>query len=195
MKPAWLLLLLTGCVQTTGGEVVAFSAKAGGDPGIVTGAPLTFTTPAGFDVTLAVRGEDEDHLWAALRRVIPEDEPCLLVLPDTTWTCRERLPAGADLAFGVFDTDEPHRFSLVHDGRILTKPRDVVGVWQAWGCVYWTPAVARFWREREARQGAYPEYDRAFEDAMREFGWATFRIEDYNDLGTWNAYASFVRAA
>ena len=53
MKPAWLLLLLTGCVQTTGGEVVAFSAKAGGDPGIVTGAPLTFTTPAGFDVTLA----------------------------------------------------------------------------------------------------------------------------------------------
>lgn len=150
---------------------------------------------AGFDVTLAVRGEDEDHLWAALRRVIPENEPCLLVLPDTTWTCRERLPAGADLAFGVFDTDEPHRFSLVHDGRILTKPRDVVGVWQAWGCVYWTPAVARFWREREARQGAYPEYDRAFEDAMREFGWATFRIEDYNDLGTWNAYASFVRAA
>ena len=49
----WLaLLLLTGCIQSTGGNVVAFEAHASGDPAIVTGAPLTFTTPSGFDVTL-----------------------------------------------------------------------------------------------------------------------------------------------
>lgn len=47
-----LALVMTGCIQTTGGRVVAFQAQASGDPAIVTGAPLTFTTPRGFDVTL-----------------------------------------------------------------------------------------------------------------------------------------------
>lgn len=45
-------LLLTGCIQTTGGRVVAFQAQASGDPAVVTGAPLTFTSPKGFEVTL-----------------------------------------------------------------------------------------------------------------------------------------------
>lgn len=149
----------------------------------------------GFAVELSVRDEADDHLWAALRREIPLDEACLLVLPDTTWNCRERLPDGADLAFGVFETDEPHRFSLVHGDRILTKPAGLEGRWPAWGCVYWSPAVAAFWKRREARDGVYPEYDRAFEAAMREFGHATFRIEDYRDLGNWSSYASYLRAA
>ncbi|MEW5740235.1 MAG: hypothetical protein AB1938_14985, partial [Myxococcota bacterium] len=46
------LLFLSGCVQTTGGRLVEFSAQASGDPAVVSGGPLSFTTPAGFDVTL-----------------------------------------------------------------------------------------------------------------------------------------------
>lgn len=46
-----LLLAVTGCVQTTGGDLVSFHAQASGDPTIVTGGPLTFATPTGFDVT------------------------------------------------------------------------------------------------------------------------------------------------
>jgi hypothetical protein len=46
-------LLLSGCIQTTGGNVVAFEAQASGDPAIVSGAPLSFTTPRGYDVTLS----------------------------------------------------------------------------------------------------------------------------------------------
>jgi hypothetical protein len=45
------LAALCGCVQSTGGNVVSFSARAVADP-VVTGGPLTFTTPKGFDVTL-----------------------------------------------------------------------------------------------------------------------------------------------
>src|SRR4051812_9868868 len=45
--------LFTSCIQTTGGNVVAFEAHASGDPAIVSGAPLPFTTPRGFDVTLS----------------------------------------------------------------------------------------------------------------------------------------------
>jgi hypothetical protein len=43
---------VSGCIQTTGGRLVAFSAQASGDPAVVSGGPLRFTTPAGFDVTL-----------------------------------------------------------------------------------------------------------------------------------------------
>lgn len=150
---------------------------------------------AGFAVNLMVRSETDDHLWAALKRVIPRGEDALLVLPDTTWTCTERIPEGAEIAFGVFRTDEPWRFSLVQGDRIVTKPADAVGTFEAWGCVWWSARVARFWEREEARRGPYPEYDRAFEAAMREFGYGTFRIENYSDLGTWSAYASFVRAA
>ena len=45
-------VLLAGCIQTTGGRQVTFKAQASGDPAIVTGGPLTFTSPRGFDVTL-----------------------------------------------------------------------------------------------------------------------------------------------
>ena len=148
-----------------------------------------------FDVTLSVRSEHDEDLWTALSREIPLDEPSFLVLPDTSWRCHGRIPTGAEIAFGVFETDEPHRFSLIHDGGILTKPEDATGTWQAWGCVWWSAKVARFWRDQQAAHGAYPHYDRAFEHAMREFGHQTFPILEYRDMGNWDAYASFMRAA
>ncbi len=53
MRPLALLsLLLAGCVQTTGGSLVSFAAHAQGDPAVVTGGPLAFTTPRGFEVRL-----------------------------------------------------------------------------------------------------------------------------------------------
>ena len=48
----WIALSALGCIQTTGGRVVSFEAQASGDPAIVSGGPLRFTTPRGFDVTL-----------------------------------------------------------------------------------------------------------------------------------------------
>lgn len=52
MRALLSLILLSGCIQSTGGNLVGFQAQASGDPGVVTGAPLTFTTPRGFEVTL-----------------------------------------------------------------------------------------------------------------------------------------------
>jgi hypothetical protein len=45
-------LAMAGCIQTTGGRLVSFAAEASGDPAVVDGGPLAFTTPAGFDVRL-----------------------------------------------------------------------------------------------------------------------------------------------
>lgn len=47
-----LATALSGCIQSTGGALVAFHAQAGGDPLVVDGSPLQFRSPAGYDVTL-----------------------------------------------------------------------------------------------------------------------------------------------
>jgi hypothetical protein len=54
VRPLLLLgaALWAGCIQTTGGNLVSFAALAQGDPAVVTGGPLSFTTPRGFDVRL-----------------------------------------------------------------------------------------------------------------------------------------------
>jgi hypothetical protein len=52
----WLtvMVLLTGCINSTGDALVTFRASASAAPeaGAVAGQPLRFTTPRGFDVTL-----------------------------------------------------------------------------------------------------------------------------------------------
>lgn len=47
-----LPLLLAGCIPSTGGALVSFAAHAHGDPAVVTGGPLSFTTPKGYEVRL-----------------------------------------------------------------------------------------------------------------------------------------------
>ncbi len=150
---------------------------------------------APYSVDLQMRDERDEDLWAAMWRVMPRTDAGFLVLPDTTWRCTGRIPEDAHLAFGIFSTDEPYRFSLVHEGRILTKPNGLTGTWQAWGCVYWSAEVAAYWDREQKLRGMYPHYDRAFEAAMQEFGYGTFGLDDYHDLGTWNAYSAYVRAA
>jgi hypothetical protein len=53
MKRLALLVVLAGCVQSTGGQLVSFSLEGLGDPAVATGQPLHFTSGRGFDVTLA----------------------------------------------------------------------------------------------------------------------------------------------
>lgn len=50
-----LVIAFTGCVESTGGELVTFTAQASAAPdiGAVAGQPLRFSTPRGFDVTLS----------------------------------------------------------------------------------------------------------------------------------------------
>lgn len=45
-------LLVAGCLPSTGGALVSFSAHAQGDPAVVTGGPLSFVTPKGYEVRL-----------------------------------------------------------------------------------------------------------------------------------------------
>lgn len=52
LMPLTLVLLLCGCVNTTGGDLFTFSATAAGPADAVAGEPLVFDTPLGYHVTL-----------------------------------------------------------------------------------------------------------------------------------------------
>ncbi len=136
---------------------------------------------------------DADDLWGAIRLTFPLRRESILVLPDTVFTTRERIPQ-ADLAFGVFTTNEPRRFSVLSGGGILfTKSKVLTGPQQAWGTVYWSAEVAAYWRMWEDANGPFLSYDNAFQYAIREFGYKTFKLDSYFDLGTWGAYSGYVR--
>lgn len=137
--------------------------------------------------------QDDADLWGAIRTTFPLRSDSVLVMPDTVFSRYESIPEGCDLAFGTFLTDEPERFSVLYEERIRTKlppARPGQRHWMAWGSVYWSARVVEFWRAAH-----YEHYDRAFEDAMRVFGWQQFAIAGYQDLGTWDSYSRFVKEA
>jgi hypothetical protein len=127
-------------------------------------------------------------LWGAIRTTFPLREKSILVMPDTVFACDGPLP-DCDLAFGVFVTDTPERFSIVEHDRIITK-QPAEGKHLAWGCVWWSERVIDHWE-----QSAFTHYDRAFESAMQRFGYTLVPITQYCDLGTWASYQSYVREA
>lgn len=144
-----------------------------------------FLREHGIDATLIV--SSDLGLWEAIRATFPLNMDSLLILADTVFQAMA-MPPVADLAFGVFETDEPGRFSVVSDNTIITKSADLPSPQTAWGCVRWSKAVIAFWEGR----GPYEHYDDAFRDAMGAFGFKTFPIESYHDLGTWGAYRAYV---
>ena len=127
-------------------------------------------------------------LWTAIRATFPFRESSILVLPDTIFTIKDPVPS-APLAFGVFKTTTPQRYSIFSDGVIVTKPKGIETEQLAWGCVSWTPEVITFWKNN-----AYAHYDDAFNAAIVAFGYKTFSIGDYQDLGDWESYRRFIIA-
>ena len=125
-------------------------------------------------------------LWEAIRATFPFWEPSILVLPDTIFQIVDPI-VPAPLSFGVFETNESHRYSILVGDSIVTKPEDVITPQLAWGCVSWTPDTIDFWSDKK-----YAHYDDAFNAAMHVFGYKTFKIEDYQDLGDWESYRNFI---
>lgn len=141
-------------------------------------APAHAAALADMPVDLRVRSTGADDMWRTVLAGI--DGAGGLLLADTVWSGALPSAAVAPIVFGVFETDEPERYSVIRDGRIVTKQHGPPAL--AWGCVLWQAETAAWWQET-----AFPSYDEAFEAAM-DAGWATFPIRDYHDLGSFNAY-------
>jgi hypothetical protein len=128
------------------------------------------------------------ELWGALRAGLRAGRGGALIMADTVTDFGPLPERRPPLMFGVFETHEAHRFSVLKDGRIATK-QPLPGRHLAWGMVVWSAEVTELFRSLEPMH-----YDRAFERAMERFEWATFPLRYYFDLGTFDAYRSFLNA-
>lgn len=143
-------------------------------------------------VTIIHQADHSPGLWGAIRCTFPFRQDSLLVLPDTVF----EEPVGGlrmerPMAFGLFETKNPGRFSVFQDGRILTKNDILQGTQLAWGCVAWKKEVIDFWEKREVID-EYEDYDPAFQHAAANFGFDTFDIANYRDLGTFEDYREYL---
>ena len=114
--------------------------------------------------------------------MIPFDDPAKLPHPGRV------LMRGdyCQLAFGLFETATPERFSIVTPHGICTKQKEAPGN-LAWGMILWEAEATDFLLAQEV-----DHYDRALERAMLALPWDTFRLPAFYDLGTFPDYYGFL---
>lgn len=144
--------------------------------------------PVSYVLTYGAR-----DMWQGIEPALdlfPNDN-MVLIMPDTIFETDIHKNITAPLAFGVFETQEPERFSVLHNGGIVTKNPALKkdDLWyKAWGCVYWNTEVGDLWRNSD-----FKTYDDAFEAAIRYFGFATFDLYKYYDMANFEEYLKYIK--
>ncbi len=147
-------------------------------------------------IRLVMQQDYTYDLWSAIIQGLymqPDLKAGGLILPDTITDFNpEYAQTSHDgLSFGVFDTHEPQRFSIIQDEQIITKPDYLPeGIYKAWGVVLWS-AIA----QRRLRELSITRYDDAFQQVMDRLGHETFPLDYYYDLGTYAAYVDYTADA
>jgi dTDP-glucose pyrophosphorylase len=148
-----------------------------------------FSKPKYQDLNISFKvlyeGEMLDSLLLACQEATSEN---LMLMADTVFSGSIELPDYYDLAFGTFNTNTPDRYSIFDGGRIITKPKGYTGDYKAWGCVAFSDEVAEYWQSY-----MFNHYDAAFNSAISEFGYDTFDIGTYSDLGTFSRYLDYLK--
>lgn len=146
--------------------------------------------PYGIPISYRIQNNAQD-LWGAILTGIDWNSDGGLVMPDTVTFINPEYTT-APIAFGVFWTQEPNRFSILSNGTIYTKRPildDIRVHSKAWGTVEWGVEVAQYWQQTDE----YAHYDDAFRDAMERFGYATYDLPYYYDLGSFKAYTDYIK--
>lgn len=94
-----------------------------------------------------------------------------------------------DLTFGVFNT-EPARFSILHNGKIITKPSNLHGIYKAWGIIALGKVSTRLFSRFSITM---PHYDDILNRIINVVGYATFPIDVYFDNGNIDVYEQKVK--
>ena len=131
-----------------------------------------------------------DSLWASLVDIMRlEFDEYMFAMPDTyfPWNCFDR-ETEADFTMGLFTTHTPSRFGVVHEDSIWDKYFKS-GEYEAWGVVMWTKEVVDFWRKDNKAK----DHTEAFNMAMDKFGYATFDLEYYHDMASFDDYRKLVK--
>ena len=130
-------------------------------------------------------------LWASLEDVMRiEYDQYMFAMPDTYFPgdCFDDDHEG-DFRLGVFKTNTPSRFGVVHEDVIWDKYFDA-GEYEAYGVVLWSSKVADFWAENSSKIRTHTD---AFNLAMDEFGFELFNLDYYYDMASFDDYRKLVK--
>ena len=132
---------------------------------------------------------DNDIFSAIMTAVRIPAERYLFAMPDTFIppAAFSNMPSSM-FSLGLFDTDKPERFGVLQDKRIANKKRDIEPPCMAWGVLSWTQEVVEHWRKVEPEN-----YTHAINCAMAQFGFATWKLDYYYDMATFDDYSKFIR--
>ena len=111
-----------------------------------------------------------------------------LLLPDTVtdFDIPEIKPG---ITFGTFDTQEPARFTILADNALHTKKALPTATYKAWGVILWSPTVGL---DMTANHIKYQHYDELFNAMLYRYGYHTFPLKYYYDLGSIEAYLNYM---
>lgn len=156
------------------------------------GQPIVISNPIklalhSYVVDVPIMLQKGDELWGAIKTGLQEGKDGGLILADTvTDFSVYDIDTEADLSFGTFLTNSSRRFSVLLENRIATK-EDLPGTYDAWGVVLWSKRVTDFMLTLED-----DHYDRIFERVIQRFGYSTFPLHYYKDLGTFDSYVDYI---
>lgn len=143
-----------------------------------------------------ITSNDWPELWEAIASTLVWHRDTLLILPDTIVDIDPKqwnIPRPHNIHFrmGLFNTNQPERFSVLINNNIFTKDEKLSTSYgyrnyKAWGIVQWSAEVSAYLDMMK-----FNHYDGAFQAAINEYGLETFHINNYYDLGNWEAYKAF----
>lgn len=165
-----------------------------GDPVIVTNRQkLPWHRKYGANILVRWNPKQGD-MWGSVSAALEPGRAGGLILPDTVVSFDVsivvRMMLDRPFVLGLFTTWEAERFSVVDDETvsIRTKPADRrIGLNRAWGVAFWSAEVTDFFLEQK-----FGHYDPAFQAVMRKFGYSTFTLEKFHDIGTFGAYRTYL---
>jgi UTP-glucose-1-phosphate uridylyltransferase len=140
-------------------------------------------------ISVHITKDYDKDLWSGIRKYLHKIQRGGLLLPDTItdFFVPEQTKG---ITFGVFDTHEPERFSIIENDRILTKPKNKpAGYYKAWGVVLWSAEATQYMLKETYDSKTY---DEAFQSVMDTFGYSTFPLHYYYDIGTMETYMQYI---
>lgn len=147
------------------------------------------------DILYTVQRQSKD-IWGAWLESLPyAEEYNFMAFPDcyipiNTFNWLAYRENKLDFYLGLFDTNRPHRFGVLYNGKVLNKRMDLPlhTTYNAWGTLIWSKKVAEEWLKNKFLQ----TYTDAINFAIDNFKWGTFNINYYYDMASWKDYVEFL---
>lgn len=133
----------------------------------------------------------QQDIWSAIVESLPiRGNWNMFAMPDTYYPVDifQNLCV-SDFNIGCFETKLTERFGIVTDKGIVNKSVLPDGIYNAWGTLCWSNAVAEYWMKYI---NEIETYTQAFNMAIAQFGCSMVKMPFYNDLATIEDYKEFI---